>query len=87
MPNPYSAPQSPPPRPSKFPYILATAFSCVVWAFFAGLMVAQSHDVALDYLPRAVMSWWGAAAVVILLSVSLVFLARTIVGQFPDESE
>lgn len=81
-PNPYSAPQTPSPKPSKFPYILANAFSCVVWAFFGGLMIAQYNDEALDYVPRAVMNRWGAAGVVGLFAVSLFYLGRFVAGRF-----
>jgi hypothetical protein len=50
-------------------------------------MVAPYYDEAAGYVPRAVMNRWGVALLVGISTVSLIFLARSIVGQFPDEGD
>jgi hypothetical protein len=86
-PNPYASSRLPPARSRKFPLIAGYADSCLTWAFFGVLMFAQYHDEAAGYMPRFVMNRWGVSAVVTMLVLSLLFLARAVVRQFPDDAD
>ena len=81
-PNPFEAPRLPSGRPSKFPMIAAYVVSCLTWAFSVGSCTPSITTRRPATCRGLLINRWGVVVVVTMLGLSVVFLGRTIGGQF-----